>query len=177
MGTRAAWRSKSSPNESWRQGTGSSMDRSANIRAPAAVQLSTPGEGLLAQLTASGQGTSVISPPQYGSPSVQIKADPLNPGGFLSTPVSPAPSFNGSTSAPSVAMATSQYLGSPDPSPSTTAGRFWIALQVSGGRHGGLVRAAFRAEWGGADRLQRGGSAPGCRCPERFLPRRLLGGT
>lgn len=36
-----------------------------------------------------------VVPGQYGSPSVRIKADPINPGGFRSTPVSPAPSFNG----------------------------------------------------------------------------------
>ena len=35
-----------------------------------------------------------IVPGQYGNPSVRIKADPLNPGGFRSTPVSPPPNFS-----------------------------------------------------------------------------------
>ena len=36
-----------------------------------------------------------VVPGQYGAPSVRIKSDPLNPGGFRSTPVAPAPTFNG----------------------------------------------------------------------------------
>lgn len=35
-----------------------------------------------------------VVPGQYGNPSVRIQSDPLNPGGFRSTPVSPPPSFN-----------------------------------------------------------------------------------
>lgn len=35
-----------------------------------------------------------VVPGQYGNPSVRIKADPLNPGGFRSTPVSPPPNFS-----------------------------------------------------------------------------------
>jgi hypothetical protein len=34
-----------------------------------------------------------VVPGQYGTPSVRIKSDPLNPGGYRSFPVSPAPSY------------------------------------------------------------------------------------
>lgn len=36
-----------------------------------------------------------VVPGQYGSPSVRIESDPVRPGGFRSTPVAPAPTFNG----------------------------------------------------------------------------------
>ena len=34
-----------------------------------------------------------VVPGQYGSPSVRIKSDPLNPGGFRFYPVTPSPSY------------------------------------------------------------------------------------
>lgn len=34
-----------------------------------------------------------VVPGQYGAPSVRIKSDPLNPGGFRYTPVTPSPSY------------------------------------------------------------------------------------
>lgn len=34
-----------------------------------------------------------VVPGQSGTPSVRIKSDPLNPGGYRSYPVSPAPSY------------------------------------------------------------------------------------
>lgn len=34
-----------------------------------------------------------VVPGRSGAPSVRIKSDPLNPGGFRSTPVSPSPSY------------------------------------------------------------------------------------
>jgi len=34
-----------------------------------------------------------VVPGRYGSPSIRIQSDPLNPGGFRSTPVSPSPSY------------------------------------------------------------------------------------
>jgi hypothetical protein len=35
-----------------------------------------------------------VVPGNSTTPSVRIKSDPLNPGGFRSTPVAPAPTFN-----------------------------------------------------------------------------------
>lgn len=34
-----------------------------------------------------------VAPGGYGNPSVRIKADPINPGGFRSYPVTPTPSY------------------------------------------------------------------------------------
>lgn len=34
-----------------------------------------------------------VVPGQYGAPSVRIKSDPLNPGGYRATPVTPSPSY------------------------------------------------------------------------------------
>jgi len=34
-----------------------------------------------------------VVPGQYGAPSVRIKSDPLNPGGYQATPVTPSPSY------------------------------------------------------------------------------------
>jgi hypothetical protein len=60
---------------------------------------------LLSGVPALGQACGPLgSPYSFGgcvvpgsgtTPSVRIKSDPLNPGGFRSTPVAPAPTFNG----------------------------------------------------------------------------------
>jgi hypothetical protein len=34
-----------------------------------------------------------VAPGQYGAPSVRLKSDPLNPGGYRAYPVSPSPSY------------------------------------------------------------------------------------
>jgi hypothetical protein len=40
-----------------------------------------------------GIGGCVV-PGRYGTPSVRIKSDPLNPGGYRSYPVAPSPSYS-----------------------------------------------------------------------------------
>ncbi len=34
-----------------------------------------------------------VAPGQYGAPSVRLKSDPLNPGGYQAYPVTPSPSY------------------------------------------------------------------------------------
>jgi hypothetical protein len=34
-----------------------------------------------------------VAPGQYGAPSVRLKSDPLNPGGYRAYPVTPSPSY------------------------------------------------------------------------------------